>query len=136
MVKHPVLLYREAARGYPGSLPNTHREKNLMKQERKTTTPNEDAEKTALNLALALFILYIEHRRTPRQLRALVKAWQIVARKARSPWHLAQLIRFLDEEMDEDEIPISRRGTHLLRRVQSKPLPKVPKSYDPFTWGL
>lgn len=107
-----------------------------MQKQYETQPQNAGAEKAALTSVLALFILYIEHRHTTAQLRALAKAWLIVSREARSPWHMAQLIQLLNEEMEEDEIPLSKQGTYLLRRVQSKALPKVPKSYNPFTWEV
>ena len=61
----------------------------------------------------------------PKEIRAIAKAWLIVGEGARDAQHFVDLLEELDWEMFDEEVPLPERGTHLLRRVSSKPLPNT-----------
>lgn len=105
-----------------------------MKNDVPSSKKVAEAHKACVTVILALFIKYILHEHEPAQLRSLAKAWLIAGQEARSPWHMAQLITALDDEAEEEGVPLSEWGTHLLKRVRTKPLPKVKKSFNPFVW--
>jgi len=99
-------------------------------------TTEDKMQKTAITIMLAVFIAFIDQNHTPAQLRALVRAWLIVRQNARDPWHMAQLLSYLNEELVADGVPLRKMGTYLLKWLRTKPLPKLPKSYRPFGWHV
>jgi len=102
------------------------------KNVRGTNSNGAETHDSCVNVLVAVFGKFVELKLKPKQVRAFAKACLLVGQKARDSWHVMQLITVLLDEADEEGVPNSKLGTHLLERVQSKPLPKVKRSFNPF----